>query len=80
MAVVGRTVRFTCYSTSNTVWTFNGGRLPLNARTYRGKRNEQHILKLIKVKLQNSGLYTCNGEYDSTSFQSDGVLKVVSKL
>ena len=79
VAVLNRSVSYTCHSQTKVMWRFNNDKLPINAISRVGLFKFQHILKIINLRLQNTGVYTCYGSYDGKKFKSEASLKVIGK-
>ena len=78
---LGETVRFRCYGNTTMRWTFNGQQLPSNAELSKSELGSQRsVLYITRVRLENSGIYTCYGldEY-SKPFEENGKLIVYGK-
>jgi len=71
---IGESVFFSCESITYTNWKFEGGALPENVLIVVNRILVKHITK------ENAGYYSCEGvSVRNTSFESEGLLKVISK-
>ena len=65
-----------CTSKFQVKWNFNGQPLPTNAIT----TSEGSTLKLVNIKLQNSGEYFCFCEKNYSIYYGMVYVKVVGKI
>ena len=73
----GENVEFTCKSIRLAWWTFNGGSLPTNTFVSQNQKNNINTLKITKVWLSNSGIYTCLVEqHKYLIYEDEGILEV----
>ena len=74
----GATAEFNCISNVNVTWTYEGGVLPFNAEHTYSIDSVLHWIRIILVKIENAGVYTCHGEDDDYLFEADGHLTVTN--
>ena len=76
--LTGQTVYFKCLSHVQTTWYFNDGPLPLNAEIFQNISYGYNYLKVTSVKLNNTGLYMCEGRDLDTNiyFTAEAMLDV----
>ena len=82
-AKVGDSVEFTCSSSQDVSWSFNGGSLPPNVKPVRlaAGFERYYALTIADVQLNNAGNYVCTGvDEDRSSFESEGILTVTGKF
>ena len=74
---VGASIRFSCETKEEVIWTFEGNNLPLEARTGKINETDIHWMIINKADLENEGMYTCVTKRGSVIYESDGVLFVL---
>ena len=76
----GESVQFICLSDEPVTWNFNGEPLPLNAAAHTlFVPFRTNYLSIAYIHSYNDGTYTCHGKTKDTYFESDGILRVISK-
>ena len=78
IALIGQTVKYTCYSNKPKRWTFENGALPQNVRK-EGLLNK--FIDIQGVQFKNAGIYKCYSmDKKNTSFVAEGRLQVQGKV
>jgi len=71
---LGKPARFECYSTDRIVWSFNGGDLPISAKT--AVENWINALRISSTITSHAGIYTCTSENGAVIISSSGRLDI----